>query len=124
MEVHFYTQEELRAVIAQADLYVHAADAEIEAMSCMEAFAGGLVPVIAQSAQSATPQFALDERSLFRAGDSADLAAKIDWWIEHPDERRRMERVYGEAAAPYALEACVARFEDMLRQAQEDGGWQ
>ena len=34
-----------------SDLYVHAADVEIEAMSCMEAFAGGLVPVIANSPQ-------------------------------------------------------------------------
>ena len=46
-------------------------------MSCMEAFAGGLVPAIANSPKSATPQFALDERSLFPAGDSAALAEKI-----------------------------------------------
>lgn len=63
-------------------------DAEIEAISCMEAFASGLVPVIANSAKSATPQFALDERSLFTAGDSGDLTQKIDYWLEHEDERR------------------------------------
>ena len=43
-------------------------DAEIEAIACIEAFSCGLVPVIAGSEQSATPQFALDERSLFNAG--------------------------------------------------------
>ena len=71
-----------------ADLYVHTSDAEIEAMSCMEAFACGLVPVIADSPRSATPQFALDERSLFPAGDTDALAERIDWWIEHPAERQ------------------------------------
>ena len=66
-----------------SDLYVHAADAEIEAIACIEAFSSGLVPVIANSPKSATPQFALDERSLFEAGNPKDLADKIDYWIEH-----------------------------------------
>ena len=58
----------------------------------MEAFACGLVPVIADSPRSATPQFALDERSLFPAGDTDVLAERIDWWLEHPEERREMGR--------------------------------
>lgn len=76
VEFGFYGKSELLDLIASSDLYVHAADAEIEAMSCMEAFAGGLVPVIADSKKSATPQFALDDRSLFTAGDPAALAKK------------------------------------------------
>ena len=88
----------------------------------MEAFAGGLVPVIADSKKSATPQFAPDEKSLFRAGDSAHLAERIDWWIEHPRERGEMERRYSASAEKYGLAACVARFEEMLRAAGE-GAW-
>ncbi len=84
-----------------ADLYVHTSDAEIEAMSCMEAFACGLVPVIADSPRSATPQFALDERSLFPAGDSVALASRIDWWIDHPAQRQEMEVRYAEHARQY-----------------------
>lgn len=61
----FYEPARLIEILHMADLYVHTSDAEIEAMSCMEAFACGLVPVIADSPRSATPQFALDERSLF-----------------------------------------------------------
>ena len=61
----FYQPERLLELLHMADLYVHTSDAEIEAMSCMEAFACGLVPVIADSPRSATPQFALDGRSLF-----------------------------------------------------------
>lgn len=66
--MEFYEPARLLEILHMADLYVHTSDAEIEAMSCMEAFACGLVPVIADSPRSATPQFALDERSLFPAG--------------------------------------------------------
>ncbi len=79
-------------LINECDLYVHASDAEIEGISCMEALACGLVPIISDSRLSATMQFALDERSLFRAGDAADLAAKMDFWIEHPEERLKNGR--------------------------------
>ena len=104
-------------MIAMSDLYVHAADMEIEAMSCMEAFAGGLVPIIANSSKSATPQFALDDRSLFAAGDSADLARKIDYWIEHPQEKAEMEHRYAASAEAYNLDRCVRQAEDMFRMA-------
>lgn len=85
-------------------------------MSCMEAFSSGLVPIIADSRQSATPQFALDEHSLFKAGDADDLAAKIDWWIEHPEFRVEMEKAYSISGEKYALDACVGQFEAMLAQ--------
>ena len=85
--MEFYEPSRLLEILHMADLYVHTSDAEIEAMSCMEAFACGLVPVIADSPRSATPQFALDGRSLFPAGDTDALAERIDWWIEHPEER-------------------------------------
>lgn len=113
----FFPKPELLDLIAMADLYVHAADMEIEAMSCMEAFAGGLVPVIANSPKSATPQFALDERSLFPAGDTDALAERIDYWIEHPQEREEMERRYAEHAKQYALERSIEQTEDMFRMA-------
>jgi 1,2-diacylglycerol 3-alpha-glucosyltransferase len=115
--MEFYTPERLIEILAQCDLYVHTSDAEIEAMSCMEAFACGLVPVIAQSPRSATPQFALDERSLFPAGDSDALAQKIDWWIEHPDERREMEHRYAQQAERYSIENSIRQTEEMFNMA-------
>ena len=118
--IGFYHKQGLMDLIAMSDLYVHAADAEIEAMSCMEAFASGLVPVIANSPKSATPQFALDERSLFRAGDSSDLAKKMDYWIEHEQERKEMERAYSNLGKKYDLDHCVRQAEDMFRQAIEE----
>ncbi len=117
IHIQFFSKPQLMDMIAMSDLYVHAADMEIEAMSCMEAFASGLVPVIANSPKSATPQFALDDRSLFRAGDSADLAKKIDYWIDHEDERRKMEFQYSELGKRYALDGCVRQAEEMFDQA-------
>ena len=116
-EEAFYEKKNLLDLIAISDLYVHAADMEIEAMSCMEAFAAGLVPVISNSSKSATPQFALDERSLFRAGDSSDLAKKIDYWIEHEDEKKKMEYEYSSAARKYSLDDCVRQAEEMFSKA-------
>lgn len=113
----FLEPQKLHELIAMCDLYVHTADAEIEAISCIEAFASGLVPVIANSDKSATPQFALDERSLFIAGDSTDLAAKMDYWLGRPAERAEMERRYAAHGRQYALSTCVARAEEMFAAA-------
>lgn len=104
-------------MIAVSDLYVHAASMEAEAMSCMEAFASGLVPIIANSKKSATPQFALDERSLFKADDSTELAHKIDYWIEHEAQRKEMEHAYSELGKRYNLEFCVGEIEKMFEAA-------
>ena len=116
----YKNQDELIALLSQADLYVHASDMESEAISCIEAFATGLVPVIANSEVSATPQFALDGRSLFRAGSPKDLARAIDYWLDHPKEREYMERLYAKAAKKYSLSNSVRMFEEMLNEEMED----
>ena len=115
--MEFYEPGRLLEILHMADLYVHTSDAEIEAMSCMEAFACGLVPLIADSPRSATPQFALDGRSLFPAGDATALAEKIDWWFEHPQEREEMGKRYGEHAKRYALDRSIQQTEEMFRTA-------
>jgi len=116
----FYQQEELINLIHSCDLYVHAADVEIEAIACLEAIACGKVPVISDSKKSATGQFALDERSLFKAGSSRDLARKIDYWIEHPEERNAMEAAYAERAQVFRLEYSIRKAEQMFDAARQD----
>ncbi len=116
----FYTKDELVKLINGCDLYVHASDAEIEGISCMEALACGLVPVIANSKLSATPQFALDDRSLFRAGDAADLAAKIDYWIENPQEKESLKERYVQQGNSMRVSTCVAQAEKMYEDAIAD----
>ncbi len=116
----FFNKQELLDTLAQADLYVHAADIEIEAISCIEAFATGVVPVIANSDRSATPQFALDRRSLFEPGNPADLANAIDYWLDHPEERKLMEPKYAEEGKEYSIEHSIELAEQMFTEAIAD----
>nr|MDD6334960.1 glycosyltransferase [bacterium] len=116
----FLSQAELVSLLNNLDLYIHASDAEIEGISALEALACGAVPVISNSPRSATHTFALDERSIFQAGDAADLARKIDYWIEHPQELAGMKAQYAATADDNHVLDCVRRAEDMYRQAIED----
>lgn len=116
----YVPKEELINLLGQCDLYVHASDMESEAIACIEAFATGLVPVISNSKLSATKQFALDERSLFEAGDPKDLARAIDYWLDNPEEKHRMEKIYSESAAKYNIKNSIAQFEAMLFEAIKD----
>ena len=116
----YKNRDELIELLGQTDLYVHASDMESEAISCIEAFATGLVPVIANSDNSATPQFALDGRSLFKPGDPRDLARSIDYWLDHPNERRYVSELYRKAAKAYSLDNSVTQFEQMLNEELHD----
>lgn len=109
----FYTSDELVDLCNSCDLYVHASDAEIEGISCMEAMACGMVPVISNSRLSATAQFALDDRSVFEAGSAKDLAAKMDYWIEHPEERTEMSSQYAAQGDTMRVDECVRKAEQM-----------
>lgn len=119
-EFVFLDKPHLINLLAQADLYVHCSDMESEAISCIEAFATGLVPVIANSEVSATPQFALDGRSLFLPGSPKDLARSIDWWLIHPDEKEKMEREYADFAKHYNIDESVRQCEEMFQEAIAD----
>ena len=113
---NFYPNEELRYILSYTDLYVHTSDAEIEAISCIEAIATGLVPVIAESDKSATSQFALDSRSKFESGNSRDLANKIDYWLENEKERKEMEVKYADYAKKYRIEESMKKIEEMFKE--------
>lgn len=113
----FYTSDELKSLAASSYLYIHCAIVEVEGLSCMEAIEQGAVPVIAKSKLSSTSQFALDERSLFTVRDSKELAEKIDWWIEHQDERKRMGKEYRESIKRYDAGSSTARIISMYEDA-------
>ena len=106
-EFKFETREELRHLAAASDIYVHCARVEVEGLSALEALQQGVVPVVAEGPLTATTQFVLDDRSLFKVGDPKDLAAKLDYWIEHPKERREMALKYVESTEKYSMEKSV-----------------
>lgn len=118
-DMGFYSREELAAILRGADLYVHTAVAEIEAIACTEAIVSGLVPVICNSEGSATRFFAADERSLYKKGSSTDLRAKIEYFYEHPEERAAYKKLYAEKAKCFDQRECMRRMEAMLLRAAE-----
>ena len=115
----FYSHPEMVRVLNYADLYVHAAEIEIEAIACLEAIACGKVPVIADSPRSATRHFALGPENLFRCNDPEDLARKMDAWLENPEKRAECSKKYLGYAEEFAFDRCMDRMEAMLRDAAE-----
>lgn len=116
----FYNEDELIDLINMADLYVHASDAEIEAIGCMEAFTCGIVPVISDSPLSATNQFALDELNLFKQGDYLSLRDKIDFWIENPALKAKRSCEYLEYAKKYSINNTAKALEEMFYETIRD----
>ena len=114
MEIAFFSRQDLLNLLRCADLYCHPAEVEIESIACLEAIACGLVPVIANSPKSAAKAFALDEKSLFKNKDPEDMAAKIDYWVEHPAERTDYSRKYLESGTQFEQQSCMRQMEQML----------
>lgn len=92
--MQYFPPVKLRQIMSQADLVVHCADVEIEGMACMEAFASGCVPVIADSPLSSTVSYALTPNNCFPVKNSEVLAQRIDYWFEHPQELIKMRQKY------------------------------
>ncbi|MGI6107143.1 MAG: glycosyltransferase [Lachnospiraceae bacterium] len=103
-EIRLMSPGELREAAARSDLYAQCSLAETEGLACMESFADGCVPVIADAPLSASREHAIDARHLFPAGDPAALAERIDWWIEHPEELRRSSSQYRQYALTFPME--------------------
>lgn len=116
-EFRFYTREELRTLCRKAYLYVHCAWVEVEGLTCLEAIKEGAVPVIAEGELIGTSQFALTERSLYPVCDSKALAERIDWWIEHPEERERYSLLYAQSAGRYDVENSTVSIIEMYKTA-------
>jgi len=112
--IGFHPREELIDIINYADLYCHPAEIEIEAISCLEAMSCGLVPIIADSPRSATRHFALGPNNLFAFNNPADLAIKIDYWLDHPAEKKACHEAYVEYAKQFDFDHAMNQMEQML----------
>ena len=55
--------------------------------------------------------------SLFKAGDSSDLANKIDFWIDNETYRKEMEIKYSQSAEKYRLKDNIKKMEEMFEDA-------
>ena len=113
----FFGREEMVDVINYSDLYVHAAEIELEGIACLEALKCGLVPVIADSSRCATKYFAKDDKNLFKVNNYKELAKKIDFWIEHPELKEEYKQYYLTNSQIYDQNECMNQTRDMLLEA-------
>lgn len=116
-----FPHEELADILCQADLYVHSSEVEIEAISCLEAIACGVVPLIANSPKSATSKFALHPSNSYKCKDINDLAKKIDYWYEHPDERNEVKLGYSEYVKQFDFKRSMERMNEMVLEVIKNG---
>ena len=116
----FYNLKELQTLSCSVDLYIHCAFIEVEGLSCMEAIQVGIVPIIAKGKYTATSQFALSEKSVFRERDAKDLASKIDYWLDHDEERKIEAQKYiglgNKYNIDYSIKEIIKMFEDALKE--------
>lgn len=114
-----HPQDELIDLINCCDLYVHCAYAELESIACLEALACGLVPVINKTKRVATVNFALSRKNLFQCNNPRSLARRIEYWIEHPEERAKKSKEYEEFTKQFEFEHCMDRMEQMIIEAKK-----
>ena len=115
----FFSRKELVRIINSCDLYVHPAEIEIEAIACLEAISCGLVPVISDSPRSATRYFAIDEKNLFPVNDSIALAKRIDYWLNHPEEKEKRRKEYLNYTEKFDFDKCMSKMEEMIVKTNE-----
>lgn len=112
----YVSQQELIRLFNTAHLFIHASEVELEGMAVLEAIGCGLPALIANSDSSASPQFAINEKFLFSAGDPDDLSTRIDYWYDNRDELKTAKQQYLEKAQQYSFTACAQKTEDLYRR--------
>ena len=110
----FFSRTEIIDVLNYADMYVHPAIIELEGISCIEAIACGKMTLVSDSKLSATHNFAVDDKCVFKALDAEDLARVIDYWLDHPEEMRAYEEKYLRSAVAFDQHECMLRMERMI----------
>lgn len=113
----FNTRQELREIAADADLCIHCAKLEVEGLSVMEAMQQAAVPIISDGPYIGTSQFALNKRCLFPAQNPEALAHRIDYWLDHPDERWELGKKYVELMKTYDIKHSAEKLTQMYQNA-------
>ncbi|MCM1556388.1 MAG: glycosyltransferase [Anaeroplasma bactoclasticum] len=105
-----YSRYEIVEVLNYCDLYVHPAIAELEGIACLESIACGKMTIVSDSKNSATKDFVIDDKCIFKHKKPKDLARVIDYWIEHPKEREEYEKTYLLKSIIYRQEDCMKKW--------------
>ncbi|MDY2913613.1 MAG: glycosyltransferase [Candidatus Enteromonas sp.] len=113
----FHPHDEMVKIYNYADLYVHPSIIDLEAISCLEGLACGITPILSDSPRAAISTFALDrKKNLFHCKNPSDLAKKIDYWIEHPEEAKENGRRYVDFAKEFDFDLCMQKTAEMFSE--------
>lgn len=110
----FYSRSEILNVINYCDMYVHTAVFELEGIACLEAVTCGKLTIVSNSKSSATKEFAIDDKCIFKKNNYKDLVNKIDYFIENPDEVKIYEELYLKQASSYNQKECMNKMVEMF----------
>ncbi len=113
------TDEELRATLTAASLFVIASIAELQSIATMEAMASGL-PIVAADAVALPHLVHHGENGyLFAPGSVDDLAAKLTTVLtQTPEERLRMQQASREGVKVHDMQRTLDTFEALYRGEQ------
>lgn len=116
----FFSREEIADVINYCDMYIHPAEIELEGISCLEAIFCGKLTIVSDSKLSATRGFAVDKKCVFKCRRPKDLARVIDYWVDHPEEKKECEAKYLASAKNLRLENCMEQMGKFLQEAHKN----
>jgi glycosyltransferase involved in cell wall biosynthesis len=122
VELRVVEPDEVPGIMRAADLLVHASEIEMEGMAVLEALGTGLPALVASSPLSAASRLAIGDELRFPSGDAADLAARIDALVEHPERLAAARTASLAKVDGLRLEASIAKLEaiyERLARARE-----
>lgn len=109
-----FTREEMAYVLNFADIYVHPAIIELEGIACLEAICAGKLVIVSDSRKSATKNFAVDPKCIFKNKNPRNLAQTIDYFIEHQEFKKQCEAMYLNSSNLYNQQLCMEKTEQMI----------
>ena len=112
----FHSREEMVKILNCVDIYCHVGRVDIEPVSALEAISVGIAPILTDSPVSAVSGFALSEHNLYHHGSPQSLAEAIDYWIEHPEERKKNAEAYAGFADRFGFEKSMNQMETMWQE--------
>lgn len=110
----FFDRREIIEVINYCDIYAHTSEAELEGIACLEAICCGKLTLVSDSKLSATKDFAVDKKCVFKNRNPKDLARVIDFFIDNPSIKKQIEQKYLSTAKVYSQNECMKKMEEML----------
>ncbi len=114
--LRFFRHDELMDVLRMSDLYVHPALIDLESISCIEAISIGVLPLLTDSPRAAVKNYARDPHCIFHYDDPRDLADKIDWFIDHPEQAQKIKDFYRGFGDRYDFDTCMDKMEKMFKR--------